>query len=86
MSRAAALSSTHGGGMAKIVIIGDVGGCSDQLTQSIRPVTDGGTLVIQVGDLIDRGPNSRGVLALVQQRLRADPGRWIQLIGNHESQ
>jgi hypothetical protein len=72
--------------MAKIVIIGDVGGCSDQLAQSIRPVTDDGTLVIQVGDLIDRGPNSHGVLALVQQRLQADPGRWIQLIGNHESQ
>ncbi|WFE98601.1 metallophosphoesterase [Micromonospora sp. WMMD964] len=42
-------------------------------------------MVIQVGDLIDRGPDSAGVLAFVWQRL-ADSRRWIQLIGNHESQ
>lgn len=73
--------------MAKIVIIGDVGGCAVQLIEVIGPmVEDPGTLVIQVGDLIDRGPNSSAVLAFVQQRLDAGQGDWIQLIGNHESQ
>ncbi|MEV4539277.1 metallophosphoesterase [Asanoa sp. NPDC049518] len=73
--------------MAKIVIVGDVGGCVDQLIEVIGPIVeDPGTLVIQVGDLIDRGPDSSAVLAFVQQRLDAGPGRWIQLIGNHESQ
>jgi len=73
--------------MAKIVIIGDVGGCADQLIEVIGPMAeDPGTLVIQVGDLIDRGPDSAAVLALVQQWLDAGLDDWIQLIGNHESQ
>jgi len=73
--------------MAKIVIIGDVGGCADQLIEVIGPIVeDPGTLVIQVGDLIDRGPDSAAVLAFVQRRLDAGLGGWIQLIGNHESQ
>lgn len=73
--------------MAKIVIIGDVGGCRELLTEAVHAVVDDpGAVVIQVGDLIDRGPDSRGVLALVHERLQAHPGRWIQLLGNHESQ
>jgi Calcineurin-like phosphoesterase len=73
--------------MAKIVIVGDVGGCADQLIEVIgTTVEDPGTLVIQVGDLIDRGPDSSAVLAFVRQRLDAGRGGWIQLIGNHESQ
>ncbi|MEJ3746909.1 metallophosphoesterase [Actinomycetes bacterium KLBMP 9797] len=69
------------------MIIGDVGGCADQLIEVIGPIVEeSGTLVIQVGDLIDRGPNSSAVLAFVRQRLEAGLGDWIQLIGNHESQ
>jgi hypothetical protein len=57
------------------------------LAGAVPPADAGGdTVVIQVGDLIDRGPDSAGVLALVQQRLERSPRRWIQLIGNHESQ
>lgn len=73
--------------MAKIVIIGDVGGCVTQLSQVTVPVLeDPETVVIQVGDLIDRGPDSAGVLAFVQRRLEDSSRQWIQLIGNHESQ
>ena len=73
--------------MARIVLIGDVGGCVSQLSRVVAPlVEDPRTIVIQVGDLIDRGPDSPGVLDLVGQRLEESPGRWIQLIGNHESQ
>jgi hypothetical protein len=73
--------------MARIVIIGDVGGCVDELAGALRALNDDpDTVVVQVGDLIDRGPDSAGVLALVGQRLEADPRRSIQLVGNHESQ
>ncbi|MFC7483767.1 metallophosphoesterase [Luedemannella flava] len=73
--------------MTKIAIIGDVGGCADQLAAAIRPlVDDEDTIVIQVGDLVDRGPDSAGVLALVRERLDNAPHRWVQLIGNHEAQ
>ncbi|GAA4465927.1 metallophosphoesterase [Phytohabitans houttuyneae] len=73
--------------MAKIVVIGDVGGCADQLAEAIEPIVeDPAALVIQVGDLIDRGPDSSGVLALVRRRFDAGTDSWIQLIGNHEAQ
>lgn len=71
--------------MARIVIVGDVGGCAEQLERVVLPLADDpDTIVIQVGDLVDRGPDSTGVLRLVEPRLRA--GRWIQLAGNHEAQ
>jgi hypothetical protein len=69
------------------VIIGDVGGCASQLADAVESVLDDvETVVIQVGDLIDRGPDSHGVLALVGDRFERAPERWIQLAGNHESQ
>ncbi|HYN96263.1 MAG TPA: metallophosphoesterase [Pilimelia sp.] len=73
--------------MARIMLIGDVGGCVDELSDAIEDaVGDPGTIVIQVGDLVDRGPDSVGVLNVVRERLETAPRRWIQLIGNHESQ
>jgi hypothetical protein len=73
--------------MAAVMIIGDVGGCADQLSAAIEPVLeDDDTVVIQVGDLIDRGPDTAGVLATVRERLERTPHRWIQLVGNHELQ
>ena len=56
--------------MAKIVVIGDVGGCADELSKVVAPLLDDpDVLVIQVGDLVDRGPDSSGVLAFVRERL-----------------
>jgi hypothetical protein len=73
--------------MASIVVIGDVGGCAEQLARAVAAVAgDPDTVVVQVGDLVDRGPDSPGVLQFVRQRLEARPSHWIQLIGNHESQ
>ncbi|MDG4824609.1 metallophosphoesterase [Asanoa sp. WMMD1127] len=70
--------------MPKIVLIGDVGGCAAELTRVVAPLlADPDAVFIQVGDLVDRGPDSPGVLAFVGDQL---PGRrWIQLIGNHEA-
>jgi hypothetical protein len=42
--------------------------------------------VIQVGDLVDRGPDSTAVLDLVGRYLEEQPDQWIQLAGNHEAQ
>jgi hypothetical protein len=40
--------------------------------------------VVQVGDLVDRGPDSPGVVELVQRFLSGSGPRWVQLAGNHE--
>lgn len=41
-----------------------------------------GLTVVSVGDLIHRGPDSLGVLVLINRLLEA--GHWRQVVGNHE--
>ncbi|WP_285640878.1 metallophosphoesterase [Lentzea sp. NBRC 102530] len=67
--------------MAEVAVIGDVGGHADQLRRALRDLD--GVVVVQVGDLVDRGPASTEVLEVVAPRLGRD---WVQLIGNHEAQ
>lgn len=79
----------------RIAVIGDVGGHLGPLTAELArlgvpeegrgPLPDDLT-VIQVGDLVHRGPDSAGVVRLVDAHLMRTPERWIQLIGNHEAQ
>ncbi|WP_233594971.1 metallophosphoesterase [Amycolatopsis sp. WAC 04169] len=75
--------------MGRVAIIGDVGGHPDQLRRALAWLGATGErlppdlTVIQVGDLVDRGPDSTGVLDIVANLL--DDGRWIQLAGNHEA-
>jgi serine/threonine protein phosphatase 1 len=68
--------------------IGDIHGCLDKLTELLdqcrrfakgRPST-----FIFLGDYIDRGPNSRGVVQTVLDMKVAEPNRVIALAGNHE--
>src|SRR5690349_7920575 len=43
--------------MTKILVIGDVGGCVTQLTEALpSPAEESDTIVVQVRELIDRGP------------------------------
>lgn len=79
--------------MGRVAAVGDVGGHADQLRQALNWLgADGGgrlppdLVVIQVGDLVDRGPDSSGVLDIVERLLDEQPLQWIQLLGNHESQ
>ena len=76
----------------RIAVIGDVGGHAEPLRHELarlgaRP--DGSLpedlIVVQVGDLIHRGPDSAQVVNIVDRYLRTQPGQWIQLIGNHEA-
>ena len=76
----------------RIAVIGDVGRHADPLRHELarlgaRP--DGSLpedlVVVQVGDLIHRGPDSAQVVDIVDRYLRTQPTQWIQLIGNHEA-
>jgi hypothetical protein len=76
----------------RIAVIGDVGGHAEQLRHELTRLgahpdgsLPGDLLVIQVGDLIHRGPDSDQVVGIVDRYLRSQPDQWIQLIGNHEA-
>jgi serine/threonine protein phosphatase 1 len=69
--------------MARLLAIGDVHGCSralDLLLAAVNP--HGDDTVVTLGDYIDRGPDSKGVLdRLIDLGRRA---RLVPLRGNHE--
>jgi len=68
--------------------IGDIHGCLDKLRRLLaaceahaagRPAR-----FVCLGDYIDRGPDSRGVVELLMRRQQAQPGTMVCLRGNHE--
>ena len=78
----------------RVAVIGDVGGQADSLRAELARLgaADGGDgplpedlVVVQVGDLVHRGPDSEDVIALVDRHLRLQPAQWVQLVGNHEA-
>lgn len=84
-------------GAARVVAVGDVHGDYDKFVAALRlcRVLDdkanwsgGRTHLVQTGDVLDRGPDSRKVMDLLMrleaQALRAG-GRVHALIGNHEA-
>lgn len=80
--------------MGRVAVVGDVGGHRDALAAALRglgAVDDDAVLrlpadlvVVQVGDLVHRGPDSPGVLRLVDGIMARQPDQWVQLVGNHE--
>ena len=76
-----------------MAVVGDIGGHVDELHRELgRLGADPQTgrlpddlTVVQVGDLVHRGPDSERVIALVDRYLREQPGQWVQLLGNHEA-
>jgi hypothetical protein len=77
----------------QIAVIGDVGGHREALhAELVRLGMNPGTFelpddltVVQVGDLIHKGPDSDGVVAMVDELMKVNGSRWVQLLGNHES-
>lgn len=66
--------------MGKVYAIGDVHGCLRELDNLLDLLNPGPEdLLVFVGDLINRGPDSHGVL----ERVRALSGAYC-LLGNHE--
>ncbi len=80
-------------GARRIAVIGDIGGHADQLDDALVELgadPRAGTLpdgltVVQVGDLVHRGPHSHLVVQTVDRFLSRHLDRWVQLCGNHES-
>lgn len=76
----------------RIAAIGDIGGHSAVLADAIRrlggdPVTGdlpSDLAVVQLGDLVHKGPDSGGAVRLVDRMRRRNPSHWIQLLGNHD--
>ena len=92
----AATPSCEVDGIERIVAIGDVHGASDRLVAILRAAdiidarshwSAGKTHLVQLGDVVDRGPDSRKALDLLQslegEATRAG-GKVHALLGNHE--
>ncbi len=80
--------------MTRIAVLGDLSG---HLAPFVRALGDLGVdvaaaavpddlVVVQVGDLVHKGPDSDTIVALVDRLLDANPDRYVQLLGNHEDQ
>jgi serine/threonine protein phosphatase 1 len=67
----------------RILAIGDIHGCArslDALLSAVRPTPE--DLIVTLGDYVDRGPDSRGVLdRLIALRTK---GQLMSLRGNHD--
>jgi hypothetical protein len=80
--------------ITRFALMGDVQGYADRLAEALAtPGTDPdngvvpkGVAIVQVGDLVHKGPDSARCVALVERFLVNSPGRWVQLVGNHEAQ
>lgn len=75
-----------GVGMSQIYAIGDVHGHLDKLDQALDWIErDGGrdAPIVFVGDLVDRGPDSRGVIQRIIDA-QAQGRNWTVIKGNHD--
>jgi serine/threonine protein phosphatase 1 len=70
----------------KTFVVGDIHGCLDMLKRLLDeiPWRPGRDRLIFVGDCIDRGPRSKGVVDRILGLIRMDP-RVTCLLGNHEA-
>ncbi|MGH9556368.1 MAG: metallophosphoesterase [Terriglobales bacterium] len=80
----------------RIVAVGDVHGDFDALLGILRTAgvvdenlqwTGGKTVLVQTGDILDRGPRSRSVmdlLMMLEKQATKGGGRVLVLLGNHE--
>jgi hypothetical protein len=80
--RIIAIGDVHGDLPDFIAILQQVG-----LTNETHQWSGGATVLVQVGDMVDRGPKSRACLDLLMDLERQAPqqnGKVVPLLGNHE--
>jgi serine/threonine protein phosphatase 1 len=74
--------------MPLIYSIGDIHGCLDKLTELVRRCNDDAAdqpmRFVFLGDYVDRGPDTRGVISFLLGLQQSHPDRDIFLKGNHE--
>lgn len=77
----------------RTAVLGDIGGHRHFFEQVLtdlgvdlgcRTIPEGLT-IIQVGDLVHKGPDSDQCVELADDLLFKNPGRYVQLVGNHEA-
>jgi serine/threonine protein phosphatase 1 len=69
----------------RLFAIGDVHGCVTELARLVEAIPAGaGDTIAFVGDYIDRGPDSRGVIEFLLDWRTRTPARTVFLKGNHE--
>jgi len=76
----------------RTVVFGDTGGHTLTLVESLVSlgmskedlVLPEGLQVVHLGDLIHKGPHSNEAIMIVNAIMERNPGRWHQLLGNHE--
>ena len=75
----------------RVYAIGDVHGCLDQLVAlhyaiaadlAARPVAE--SVLVHIGDYVDRGPDSAGVIWLLLGTVAPQVTKRVDLMGNHE--
>ncbi|MCA9323282.1 MAG: metallophosphoesterase [Planctomycetes bacterium] len=67
-------------------VIPDTHGCRPELREALTKIdlSDPSTHLVFLGDYVDRGPDSLGVLAAVKALADAHPDQVVALAGNHE--
>lgn len=69
---------------ARTLVVGDIHGCADEIDCLLDALAPSASdTLIFLGDYVDRGPNSKGVIERVLRLQREGP-RCVCLKGNHE--
>ncbi|MCU0235446.1 MAG: metallophosphoesterase [Thermoanaerobaculales bacterium] len=90
------LGAVRAGAAPRVVVVGEVSGAAESAASLLRELgvadaaghwSGGDALLVQTGDLLDRGENVRATLDLfmrLEQEAAAAGGRVVVLVGNHE--
>ena len=71
-------------GGRETIFVGDTHGDRDATEQVLDRFLDPAHTIVFLGDTVDRGPDSRGNLALILEAKREQPDSVFLLMGNHE--